>query len=59
MVRTNLTISIDSDIRDKSKKYLAQEGAHLSTFIESKLKELIDEYESEEDREAQEESEGE
>lgn len=41
MVRTNTTISIDSDIRKEGKALLSKKGINLSYFIETCLKNYI------------------
>jgi len=42
MVRTNTTISIDSDIKIKSKKILRDNGVFFSNYIERCLRKLIE-----------------
>lgn len=57
MVRTTLTLSIDSDTKEKAQKILNKEGIKISNYFEKQLKGLIERYDAanQENKEAQEE----
>jgi len=47
MVKTNTTISLGSEIKDKIKKILKQKRSNLSLWIEEMGRKLIEDYEKE------------